>query len=308
MAKTTLEKISLGDLNTSPADAVRGGTRPAEVVAEYAAAYESGLSLPPLDVYGHAGNGTNAYFLADGGYRLAALRSLDYPVAECEVKWYDSPDVAETAAWRRAMIANTQHGVRRTNADKRAAVLAAIDRPEFTGCSSREIDALCGVGNGYTASVKRAQACPVGDGGQGGGVEDSSTVRGPVLDGLGRPVPECIADTFGDPTLPTTLDRIAKVLAELRSIVAHVQNTLSRKAEWLPYCHFGESLASFAAGVELVLTAHDQLDAGTPFVPCPTCGGHGYKPHAEAQPCKDCRGSGYWPRWRYAGRNQYGQQ
>lgn len=73
-------------------------------------------SLPPLTVF-H--DGTD-YFLADGHHRYQAAQEAGCETAPCDVRQGD-----RTAATWFAIGANADHGLRRTNEDKRRAVLMA---------------------------------------------------------------------------------------------------------------------------------------------------------------------------------------
>lgn len=114
-----------------------------EAVADYAQLMESGTELPPIVVF-HDGS---AYWLADGYHRYHAASKLSHKLIRAEVH----KGTKEDAAWF-AAGANLQHGLRRTNADKRRAVEMALRlRPES---SDRAIAEHCGVSDKTVAAVR----------------------------------------------------------------------------------------------------------------------------------------------------------
>ncbi len=108
-----------------------------------------------------------------------------------------------------------------------------------------------------------------------------------LKDGLGNPVPDCVADTFGDTALIDCVERINAAHREILSIEAHIRTTLQRKAEFWPFAFYGESMKSLGHAADRIAEASSQLFIGIPFKVCPGCRGEG---------CKDCRNSGTWTR------------
>lgn len=114
-----------------------------EAVADYAHAMESGIEFPPIVVF-HDGS---VYWLADGYHRYHAASKLGHKLIRAEVH----KGTKEEAAWF-AAGANLQHGLRRSNADKRRAVEMALRlRPES---SDRSIAEHCGVDHKTVAAVR----------------------------------------------------------------------------------------------------------------------------------------------------------
>jgi len=126
---------------------IEGGTQPREkineeAVAEYAAALRAGDTFPPVVAF-HDGV---VYWLADGFHRYHAHRRAGLDTIEVDVK---------EGTLREAMLysvgANTDHGLRRTNEDKRKAVLTMLTNEavakddEGKPWSDREIARLCKV-------------------------------------------------------------------------------------------------------------------------------------------------------------------
>lgn len=125
-------KLKLTDIR------IDGGTQPRteidyELVHEYSESIES---LPPVIVF--TDGATN--WLADGFHRFHAHRKLELPTIEAEVKQGSLRD-----AILYSVGANAQHGKRRTNADKRKAVMTMLNDEEWCKWSDREIARRCAV-------------------------------------------------------------------------------------------------------------------------------------------------------------------
>lgn len=114
-----------------------------DTVAEYAEAMERKEKLPPIVCY-HDGS---TYWLADGFHRYHAARKRGEKDTEAQVIKGSRDD----ARWH-AAGANTQHGLKRTNADKAKAVrLALALRPNL---SDRKIAMHCGVSDKTVAALR----------------------------------------------------------------------------------------------------------------------------------------------------------
>lgn len=105
-------------------------------VTDYAEAMTDGAAFPPITVYY---DGT-AYWLADGFHRVAAARQIGTVELDAEVIQGGRRD-----AILHSVGANTTHGLRRTNADKRRAVSCLLRDQEWAQWSDREIARRCGV-------------------------------------------------------------------------------------------------------------------------------------------------------------------
>ncbi|MEM8864080.1 MAG: ParB/RepB/Spo0J family partition protein [Planctomycetota bacterium] len=114
-----------------------------DAVADYAAAIEAGEDLPPVDVM-HDGE---TYWLADGFHRVMGSEQA----GRTKIKAVVYQGTRSDAVWH-AAGANTRHGVRRTNADKRRQVeMALAEKPEE---SDRAIAKHCGVSHTMVASAR----------------------------------------------------------------------------------------------------------------------------------------------------------
>jgi len=123
-----LTKI-VADGDTQPRAAIHDDT-----VLDYAESLAAGTRFPPLAVF-HDGT---CHWLADGFHRFHGARKAGLKTLPCELH----EGTVEDARWY-ATGANTTHGLRRTNADKRRAVKLALQlHPEY---SDRQIAEHCGV-------------------------------------------------------------------------------------------------------------------------------------------------------------------
>ena len=107
-----------------------------DVVQSYADAIEAGEELPPIDVVDDGDN----LWLVDGYHRHAAHLRLRRAVISARV----TRGTREDAQWL-AAAANADHGLRRTNADKRAAVRLALANPRAAKLSISQIAKHCRV-------------------------------------------------------------------------------------------------------------------------------------------------------------------
>jgi hypothetical protein len=140
-------------MTSIPISAVRvdGGTQSRvelneATVAEYAAALVDGAIFPPITTFFDGEH----HWLADGFHRHAANERVGNTEIEADIREGSRRDAIAFS-----LCANEKHGLRRSQADKRQAVLTALADPEWTKLSGREIAKLCGVSHDLVARVKR---------------------------------------------------------------------------------------------------------------------------------------------------------
>lgn len=100
------------------------------LVDDYAAAMREGIAFPPVTVFSDG----ERHWLADGFHRYQAARQAGLETLQAEVH-----DGDLRAAILFSCGANIHHGLRRTNADKRRAVLILLEDPEWSQWSNRHI-------------------------------------------------------------------------------------------------------------------------------------------------------------------------
>jgi len=118
-----------------------------DVVEEYAAAMREGTKLPPLDVFTDGKN----YWLADGFHRFFAALRCEKATIRCHVR-----QGGKREALKYSLGANSNHGLRRTNEDKRRAVELALSDEEWRKLSDRAIAEMCGVSNTFVGNVRES--------------------------------------------------------------------------------------------------------------------------------------------------------
>ena len=118
-----------------------------DTIAEYMEAMADGAVFPPVLCF-HDGK---AYWMADGFHRFEAWRRSGCKKVKAEIKNGERLD-----ALRHALRANLDHGLRRTNADKKRAVAVAYENRQELGLgevpSSRSIADLIGVSHTFATN------------------------------------------------------------------------------------------------------------------------------------------------------------
>ncbi|NZA01197.1 ParB N-terminal domain-containing protein [Ottowia beijingensis] len=116
-----------------------------DTVAEYADALESGTTLPPIIVFF---DGVD-YWLGDGFHRVHAFRQAGRASINADVR-----EGTQSDAQLFSYGVNTDHGLRRTNADKRKAVTGALQHPVSCKWSDNQIAKHCGVSDKTVSAVR----------------------------------------------------------------------------------------------------------------------------------------------------------
>jgi hypothetical protein len=127
-----------------------GGTQIREkidwtTVDEYADDMRAGSIFPDITVFYDG----IKYYLADGFHRVEAARKAELKEINAEVK----PGTRRDAVLH-AVGANASHGLRRTNADKRRAVMMLLEDKEWSQWSDREIARRCAVSKTFVSNMR----------------------------------------------------------------------------------------------------------------------------------------------------------
>jgi hypothetical protein len=117
------------------------------VVAEYAAAMADGAESPPAVVF-HDGA---SYWLADGFHRTHAARRATIKTIQAEIHNGTKRD-----AILYSVGANSAHGLRRDNRDKRKAVMTLLQDEEWSQWSNREIARHCAVDHTTVGRLRKS--------------------------------------------------------------------------------------------------------------------------------------------------------
>ena len=260
----------------------------AEYVAELATLVEDGAKLPPITVYAAQAGGP--YHLADGWHRVAAYEKLGYKDIEAEVL---------KGTGREAFIfglgANFEHGLRRTNDDKRRAVMLALADAELNAQGDRQIAQVCKVSESLVRTLRAKQVAAAS-------VEDKPTIAAAIKtdtatrkeaarveeyddepeaeepkrrkDETGYFIPDDILTTWDD---ATELSR--SMLANARDLLMIIEKGLTKDAI------FAELTNSTLASANALVT---DLKAIKPYAVCTECSGG-----AKRKTCKLCKSRGF---------------
>lgn len=141
-----LDKIRL-DGGTQPRTSIDEAT-----VAEYAdiyAAIGEFDAMPPVDV---VFDGVH-YWLGDGFHRVLGAQRAGRADIDADVRHGTQRDAVLFSVG-----ANSRHGLRRTNADKRKAVRTLLEDAEWTKWSNRQIAERCGVTHTFVNTMREELA------------------------------------------------------------------------------------------------------------------------------------------------------
>lgn len=141
------EMIALSTIVAADDAQMRAAGTDAAIVGEYMEALEAGAVLPPIIVYR---NGEDRCHVADGFHRVEAAKKLGRTEIVADVRHGTLRDAIMHAAG-----ANASHGVRRTNADKRRAVMTLLNDRQWSKWSDRKIGEACKVDHKTVAAIRR---------------------------------------------------------------------------------------------------------------------------------------------------------
>ena len=140
---------------------IDGGTQPRaelnqETVADYAEAYKSGAILPAVTLFFDGAE----YWLADGFHRFFGAKSAGKKSIAEDI----TPGTLRDAILY-SLSANSKHGLKRSNADKRKAVQTLLSDAEWSKWSSRDIAKHCSVGHPLVDEMRKSslEDLPVSD-------------------------------------------------------------------------------------------------------------------------------------------------
>lgn len=126
-----------------------------ETVADYAAAIEDGAEFPAIVVFFDG----SAHWLADGFHRFHAQRKAGAANVLAEVRKGTRRD-----AILHSVGANANHGLRRTNDDKRRSVMTLLEDEEWSKWSDREIARKCAVSQPFVSGLRPKQTADTDNG------------------------------------------------------------------------------------------------------------------------------------------------
>lgn len=158
---TRIEMLSPSELILAPALQARVEMSD-DVVDDYAEAMMAGAEFPPVKVIRvlHAPvGGVAGPHLVDGWHRhLAHRHARPHEDIACEVR-----DGTWTDALLEAARANSAHGLRRSQDDKRRAVQLLLREGDYCGMSNRSIAELAAVSHTFVAGVRKHYGLVAGE-------------------------------------------------------------------------------------------------------------------------------------------------
>lgn len=115
------------------------------VVHDYLELMQAGESFPPLVIVVV----DQKYLLVDGYHRFEAAKLAKLTTVHCEIREGTLRDAILLSS-----RVNAQHGLRRTPADKRRAVMKVLADPEWSRWSDRQIARLCQVSPPFVGGLR----------------------------------------------------------------------------------------------------------------------------------------------------------
>ena len=117
-----------------------------DAVKEYANAMMDGTKFPPITAF-HDGK---HYYLADGYHRYFAAKKAGLEEIDCKIIKGTLRD-----AILHSVGVNADHGLQRTNEDKRKAVMKVLDDLEWSEWSDNVIANTCAVSGAYVGRIRK---------------------------------------------------------------------------------------------------------------------------------------------------------
>lgn len=138
------KQLKVANIRTDGGTQSRDGIN-SYTVAEYADEMRSGAAFPPIVVFYDG----SEYWLADGFHRVHAAQATMIKEMPAEIRQGSQRD-----AILYSVGANHNHGLRRTNDDKRRAVSRLLNDAEWVQWSDREIAEKCNVTHPFVAKLR----------------------------------------------------------------------------------------------------------------------------------------------------------
>jgi hypothetical protein len=286
-----------------------GGTQPREqldltAVHEYAEGYKAltkNHALPKFPFPVVFFDGTD-HWLSSGFHRYFGRKEAGFKSLECEVRKGTRED-----AILHAVGENENHGVRRTYADKRRAVLIVLANPAWRKWSDRRVAETCKVAHSFVGTLRdelekkeEAEAQKNGAGAESAngaakpktrtgrdGKEHATTRekkkadKGPVKDAFGNEVPKSCLDIFSDRWLQDTYDLFALSLERLRE--KRLADGMDKRKAHYPFLDAKEIIDAIAVVDNTIDKLVKHIREHRPAAVCPACRGEG---------CPKCRMKG----------------
>lgn len=304
--------VFLTDIDIDQSPHVRFDVRD-DVVAEYAERYKERQPMPPVDVFKVPG--IKPYLLADGLHRTKAQLMLNRKGIEAEIHTGTMDDCIAFA-----LLANSKHGLRRSNADKHHCAKLALK--QWPDKSDRTLAAMAGVSHPYIATVRSEMVTqkaiaeisqregadgktyppskPQVVANQGSDPNQVVTVttcqgkpkpgkfppkKGEVmdLDSVGYPIPKALLPLWN------RTEEVQEILSTLSNIMGFLKK--AQASEDVMYAE-----VNFSAAIGDLDKAWTSIQTAKPYAVCTLCQGH---PETQEKGCRMCRGKGLISKYRW---------
>ena len=251
-----------------------------DTVTDYAEAMTEGAKFPPVVVFS---SGT-AFLLADGFHRVIAAERCGWREIDADVRKGSKQD-----AIKYSLGANTNHGLRRTNADKRRCVEIALR--EFAKLSDTALAEMCGVCRDYVMNVRHETTPPLAVKPQ---VEkrtgkDRRTIKTADIGGP-PPDPNAKIKDPNNKVIPAKLLPLwhrGQEIQEILTQISKIRCTIERAVEDKDKLYSEIIISNVKAELD---NAYAGIKATKPYCVCPMCQGEG---------CRACNHRGLIGKFRY---------
>ena len=212
-----------------------------DTVADYVEAVKRGDEFPPVLAYF---DGVH-YWLTDGYHRYHAHKQAGRAGIDCEVVNGTFRD-----AVLKATSVNSKHGMRRTYADKRKAVMTLIDDIEWDTWSNIEMAEHCGVSASFVSNLRS-------ESGKKSDVVTYKTATGKVMTKAKAPGRAAKEPELKEPA-PQPEPKVEEYDAR-DELIAHLTKENDELTMNLALAHLGGTEAEQAEARETMNAVHEEL-------------------------------------------------
>ncbi len=271
-------------------------------VERYTEFYRAGRNLRPIRV---VEDEDDTYWVWDGFHRVTGARKANRKVLPALIRKGTKRD-----ALKLSLGANEDHGLSRTTADRRMAVVKCLDDPEWSSWSLRRIADLCNCSHEFVRSVQHSLFAPA----KPTPAPEPDPAPLSTVDSA-EPAeedePEEELSTVDSPPMPEDLDAETKWLVGLKltdRLTAQPLLTFWEDAKKYRKLHDSEHFQNFLR-VSAQVLAQQNVAVSGPFHDilarlvrllrdrhpdrwklCAACSGAGLRPQGQ---CSQCSGRGY---------------
>lgn len=214
-----------------------------EVIEDYSEAIKRGDEFPPLLVYF---DGTH-YWLVDGYHRYHAHKKAGKAGVACEVV-----NGTITEAILKAASVNSKHGMRRTYADKRKAVMTLLDDFVWADWSNIKIAEHCGVSAAFVSSLRN-------DSGKTSDTVKYKTATGKVMEKKKAPGRAAKEPELKEPAKQEQTDQAEPEFDSRDELIAHLTKESEELTMNLALAHMGGTEQEQAEAREVMNALREEV-------------------------------------------------